>query len=376
MHDDWERVRLGQLIRLEYGKALPAKDREEGTFPVVGSAGIVGYHREPLVHGPTIVVGRKGTAGRVVSVPESCWPIDTTFFVVNASEGKLTREYEHLLLLSSGLEDLVTATGVPGLSRDRALEQTVLLPPTDEQRRIADLLSHVDKVFTAMERSSQYLARLGDAIAHRVWSSDFQRLRVGDLGEATTGRTPRTSEKTYWDSSDIPFVTPGDLGGLLSVSDAERYVSHAGAAAARMLPVGAVMQVCIGATIGKAGLSATPLVTNQQINSVSGLREADAYLLAFLLNSAVGRRELMSKAGKTAVPIVNKSQWAESQVPWPSDRERATLGATARAIDEALSGLRLNLERARSVRSAALSLLLSGTHEIPVSYDRFLEEMA
>lgn len=80
--DGWKAVDLGTVLDLEYGKALPAKDRESsGTVPVYGSNGIVGYHDTALVAGPCVVVGRKGSAGAVNVSEGRCWPIDTTYFV-------------------------------------------------------------------------------------------------------------------------------------------------------------------------------------------------------------------------------------------------------------------------------------------------------
>jgi type I restriction enzyme S subunit len=59
------RVTLGSVLDLAYGKALPARSRRVGPVPVFGSGGIVGWHDRPLVAGPGVVVGRKGTVGSV-----------------------------------------------------------------------------------------------------------------------------------------------------------------------------------------------------------------------------------------------------------------------------------------------------------------------
>ena len=79
----WERVRLDKIISLEYGKALQESKRIEGIYPVMGSNGIVGYHNEYLVKAPAIIVGRKGSAGKVTFIDKNCYPIDTTFYVLN-----------------------------------------------------------------------------------------------------------------------------------------------------------------------------------------------------------------------------------------------------------------------------------------------------
>ena len=71
----WLRTPLGKVLRLEYGKALRADDRRtSGEFLVAGSNGPDGYHTKPLVHGPGIVVGRKGSAGKVAWYEKDFWP--------------------------------------------------------------------------------------------------------------------------------------------------------------------------------------------------------------------------------------------------------------------------------------------------------------
>jgi type I restriction enzyme, S subunit len=61
---------------------LPARDRDgSGHFIVAGSNGVSGYHSKFTVKGPGIVVGRKGSAGKVTWYEDDFWPIDTTYYV-------------------------------------------------------------------------------------------------------------------------------------------------------------------------------------------------------------------------------------------------------------------------------------------------------
>ena len=109
-------VRTKELFSLEYGKALPEEKREPGDYPVVGSNGITGYHNNFLIEKPAIILGRKGSAGKVNYLEENCFPIDTTFYIVNKSEYPL--KYIYYLLLVLPLEDLSKSMGVPGLNRN------------------------------------------------------------------------------------------------------------------------------------------------------------------------------------------------------------------------------------------------------------------
>jgi type I restriction enzyme S subunit len=74
----WQQVRLGEIFSLEYGSALPEKNREPGAFPVYGSNGVVGTHSQALVGVPSLVIGRKGSVGAVNIAEGPFWPIDTS----------------------------------------------------------------------------------------------------------------------------------------------------------------------------------------------------------------------------------------------------------------------------------------------------------
>ncbi|MEC5293871.1 MULTISPECIES: restriction endonuclease subunit S [unclassified Aurantimonas] len=80
--EGWKMARIDRLMEFSYGKALKAADREPGSVPVYGSGGITGFHSSPLVKGPSVIVGRKGTVGSLFWEDRSFFAIDTVFYVV------------------------------------------------------------------------------------------------------------------------------------------------------------------------------------------------------------------------------------------------------------------------------------------------------
>ena len=118
---------LGEVLDLVYGKALPAARRRPGEVPVYGSGGISGTHDQPLVDGPGVIVGRKGTAGSVHWSPTGFYPIDTTYFVRPKDPG-LTLPYAYFLLSNLKLSSMNQDSAVPGLNRVHALAIPVGLP--------------------------------------------------------------------------------------------------------------------------------------------------------------------------------------------------------------------------------------------------------
>ena len=157
---NWISCRLGDLLAFEYGKSLTKSARSgNGEYPVFGSSGVVGLHDAYLVEGPVIIVGRKGAAGSVSYSEANCWPIDTTYYI--RSGQFLNSKFVYYLLHSLNLAKLESSTAIPGLNREKAYDEIVLLPPLAEQHRIVakieELFSELDQGVASLKTAREQL---------------------------------------------------------------------------------------------------------------------------------------------------------------------------------------------------------------------------
>ncbi len=168
----WRKGRLRDVLELVYGKALPARDRVNGSVPVYGSGGFSGWHNEALVDGRTIIVGRKGTVGSIYWESRASYPIDTVFYV--RSEHPMT--YCLHLLESLGLETMNTDAAVPGLNRENAYRLDVTF---DEPATFAfeALVSPMRDRMDANLRENETLAATRDLLLPKLMSGE---LRIRD----------------------------------------------------------------------------------------------------------------------------------------------------------------------------------------------------
>lgn len=128
--EDWEEGVLEQLIDLKYGKALKQEDRSGSGYPVVASSGIVGFHKDYLVQAPGIVIGRKGTLGKVYFMENNFYPIDTSYFIQTKTSGS-NLIFEYYLLKSLDFANMNSDSAVPGLNRNIALGTQIQVPPEE-----------------------------------------------------------------------------------------------------------------------------------------------------------------------------------------------------------------------------------------------------
>ncbi len=180
----WVEAPLGSVTRVEYGRSLVRRARDaSGKIPVYGSAGVAGFHSEPLVSGPVVIVGRKGNAGATYVCESPCWPIDTTYYL-RAPEGVDARFIAHFLR-NARLSTLDSSTAIPSLRRGDLEAQMVPIAPTREQRRIVAAIeehfSHLDAAEESLRRAGARLRVMRDAVYMRAISGAWTKVPLRSL---------------------------------------------------------------------------------------------------------------------------------------------------------------------------------------------------
>lgn len=163
----WQRNPLGEIVVLNYGKALKAENRIEGPYPVYGSSGVVGTHSQALVEGPAIIVGRKGNVGSIYWSSKNCYPIDTVYFIA-AHQSNLYLYYalKHMQFVS-------TDVAVPGLNRDFAYSRPLLTPPESLLNSFLENIGPTHRQIEKLEEMNNKLARARDLLLPRLMSGDI-----------------------------------------------------------------------------------------------------------------------------------------------------------------------------------------------------------
>ena len=166
----WRVGKVEDLLVLAYGKALKASERLSGTIPVYGSGGITGCHNEPLVNGPSIVVGRKGTVGSLYWIDQPFYPIDTVFYV--KANVPLSYCYYQLALL--GLEGMNTDAAVPGLNRNNVYRLSVVIPFNSVIEKFDSFVTLLRRRIFSNVVQSQTLASIRDTLLPRLISGQLR----------------------------------------------------------------------------------------------------------------------------------------------------------------------------------------------------------
>lgn len=202
------------ICTLEYGASLPKAKRVKGRYPVAGSNGITGYHNEFLVEGPTIVIGRKGSAGKVTLIEENCFPIDTTYYVKQTNPNESLVIYLYWVLKSLNLQELKGGAGIPGLNRNDVYNTyKIPLPPLEIQKEIVTEIEGYQKVIDgARAVVDNYRPQIA---IDPEWPTK-------ELSEITTKITDGTHHTPTYTDSGIPFLRVTDI---TKSNDSKKFIS-------------------------------------------------------------------------------------------------------------------------------------------------------
>ncbi len=137
-----------------------------------GSNGIIGYHDVAIASGPGITVGRSGSAGKVTYYEEDFWPHNTALYVkdFHGNDPLFTRYFLGHLDLSR----FKTGASVPTLDRNSFKMLPVVVPPLPEQKKIAHILSTVQRAIEDQERIIQTTTELKKALMHKLFSEGLR----------------------------------------------------------------------------------------------------------------------------------------------------------------------------------------------------------
>ena len=382
--DGWRMVRLGDVLKLEYGISLPERDRQFGDVPVLGSAGVVGFHSKSAVQGPGVVVGRKGSIGSVTWIDDAFVPIDTTYYVT-PQKGHADLRWLYYLLDRENLSVLNRATGVPGLNRDDVYALRRPIPPLPEQRAIADALDSIDE---AIERTEAVIAAtetLRDSLLHELltrgvpgWHTEWKDVpgigtipadwEVVRLGEACDFiRDGDWIESKDQGGSDYRLLQLSNLGvGEFIETDNHRWITQSTFERLHCTEIAiddvltARMPDPIGRTWHVTDL-ASPAVTAVDVAIIRPLKGLlGPKFLANYLNSPDCLRHWNSLATGTTRKRIRRTDIDSLSLPLPPAYEQQAIIDTLDSISRSLEIARSEKHGFEMLKRAAADALLNG----------------
>lgn len=342
-------------------------------------------------HRGDIIVTHRGTLGQIVYVPSDskydryvisqsqfrfrCKPdlVDVQYLVYYFH----TREGQYKILANA------SQVGVPALARATSTFRLIdiKLPSLADQRRIASILSSLDRKIELNNKINADLEEMAQAI-FKNWFVDFEPFKNGkfvdselgmipegwkvgrltDVIKLMPGGTPKTSEPLYWDNGTIPFFSPKDVNGVYCFAT-EKHITETGLnkCSSNLYPKDTIFITCRG-TVGKVCLAACDMAMNQSNYAIKAIDGYSQYYVFFLVKSVVER--LIKKSNGAVFSAITSKDFDE-EILIPSQKAVEDFTNVIDGFFRRIFTIGTENSRLSLLRDTLLPRLMSGEIEVP-----------
>jgi restriction endonuclease S subunit len=172
---NWARSTIGDQLILQRGFDITKDQQSEGDVPVVSSGGIKSFHNRSMAQGPGVVIGRKGTLGKVFYLKDDFWPHDTTLWVKDFKGNNPKCVYYFFLGLD--VKRLDSGTANPALNRNQVHPIEISWPLVTQQDTIVakfDALStETQRLEYVYQRKLAALDELKKSLLHQAFTGQL-----------------------------------------------------------------------------------------------------------------------------------------------------------------------------------------------------------
>jgi type I restriction enzyme S subunit len=253
---NWVWVKFGSVLSIASGKSLTKKQMDEdGIIPVYGGNGVTGFHSEWNVDSPTIVIGRVGFyCGSVHKTPSKAWITDNAF-IVKYNSGIFDEHFLHWMLSYYDLKKYSSSSAQPVISGRTLNPSPLVLPPLNEQKRIADkvesLLNKVDEAKRLIDEAKETFELRRAAILDMAfrgeltakWREENQEIEpvsklLESIKEDKDGQIKK-KKATNDEVTDIPYRLPNGWSwiALGEIADMQNGLSKRSGKEGKSVPV-------------------------------------------------------------------------------------------------------------------------------------------
>ena len=239
---EWKTYKLGDFGDIRNGKKRP---KEAGNFPVYGGNGILDYTNQYNAEN-VIVVGRVGAyCGSVYRCKQKCWVSDNAICV--NSKPIIDDNFLFYLMSSLDFHHFHIGGAQPLMTQDIIGSFEISLPPLEEQKRIADILSAIDDKIELNRRINANLEQQAQAL-YKSWfvdnkNDDWEEVELGDIATILAGGDkPEIYVEKQTDDCKVPIYSNGiDNEGLFGYTRCAKIYEHSITISAR----GTIGFVCL-----------------------------------------------------------------------------------------------------------------------------------
>lgn len=140
----FNRYTLSDLATIKYGKNQKKVLSDDGNVPIFGTGGLMGFATTSLYDKPSVLIGRKGTIGKVKFVEQPFWTVDTLFYTIINTDIVIPKYLFYVMSLMD-LNNYNEGTTIPSLRTETLNRLEFDIPDLEEQRKVLSCLNPIDE---------------------------------------------------------------------------------------------------------------------------------------------------------------------------------------------------------------------------------------
>lgn len=194
-----EKYALEELVKIKYGKnQKKVQDDIDGKYPIYGTGGQIGKSITYLYDKPSVLIGRKGSIGKVKFIDQPFWTIDTLFYT-EIDETKVIPKFLYYKMSLIDFNYYNEGTTIPSLRTDTLNRLEFMIPDISIQNKIVSILDKLDckiKLNNLINENLQTISQL----LFKHWFVDFEfpnekgnpyRFSGGEMVKSELGMIPK-----------------------------------------------------------------------------------------------------------------------------------------------------------------------------------------
>ena len=296
--------------------------------------------------------------------------------------------YYALYLAIEQLKNRVHGSTMKHFKRSELKTTLIPLPPLPEQKKIAEILSTVDK---AIEKVDEAIAKterlkkglmqelLTKGIGHKEFKyskelgceipKEWKVVKLSDVAKKfISGGTPSTKQPKYW-NGDIPWIRSVHITKYyLDESMIEQYITKEGLenSASNIVPKDSLI-VATRVGIGKSTVNLIDVAINQDLTGiVLNESKVDPFYLVLYFHFPKIINLLEAVARGTTIKGISQDYIKNMLIPLPPIEEQRKIAEILSTVDKKLELERKRKEKLERIKKGLMNDLLTGRKRVKV----------
>ena len=240
---------------------------------------------------------------------------------------------------------------------DELPEIKIPLPPIEVQQQIVDECETVDQQNNQSRQTITEAKQEIEEKVQRVIIAGHEMKRIGDVYKTTSGGTPLSSKKEYYDNGTIPWINSGEVSKK-EINFADSYITESGLnnSNAKLFPPGTVLLAMYGATAGKVALLNIEASTNQALCALLPTEEMVPKYLVLVIESMY--QYLLNLRTGVARDNLSQEKIRNIRIPFPPLSIQQELVAQVEQLEAKITDAQTVIDNAPERKNAILTKYL------------------